>query len=85
MDRRSFLRGLIAAPAIIPIRSLMPLRGMLLVPPYGRSPAMDVLPALAELEAMKSRWLSQWGEVAELLAVPPRFIRQMPALPPYSE
>jgi len=30
MNRRSFLRGLVAAPAIVPIGSLMPIRGIIM-------------------------------------------------------
>lgn len=50
MNRRGFITGLVslvAAPAIVRIGSLMPVRVMpeeLVV--YGRSPAMDALPDL---------------------------------------
>jgi hypothetical protein len=77
MDRRSFLRGaaasgLIAAPAIVTFGNLMPVRGIIMPIDgmYGRSPGMDALdglPSLRELEAMKAKWLAQRGEVSELL------------------
>jgi hypothetical protein len=102
MDRRSFLRGLIAAPAIVTFGNLMPVRGMplsglmlhhkVLTAPevlelYGRSPGMDALdglPSLRELEAMKARILNYWDELAkELWPNPISFrINRNPHSPP---
>lgn len=55
MNRRGFITGLasalVAAPAIVRAGSLMPVKLIDFdLPLYGISPAMDVLPAIAELQ-----------------------------------
>jgi hypothetical protein len=100
MDRRSFLRGLIAAPAIVTFGNLMPVRGVPLfglilhhenltatevLARYGHSPAMAVEASLRELEAMKARWMTQWSEAADFLLPPPRRLFKYDVPPPYSE
>lgn len=51
-SRRGFLRGLLAAPAIVSVGNIMPVRVPRL---YGVSPAGLVLPAARELNQM--RWM----------------------------
>ena len=67
-SRRAFLVGLsssvIAAPAIVRAASLMPVRGIIL-PVYGSSPAMDALPGLRELQAVRIQWQEYWNELAD--------------------
>lgn len=66
-SRRNFLFGvgasIITAPAIVRVASLMPVKA--LPPPYGRSPAMAVLPDLAEL---KMRIVNMIANPAYLIA-----------------
>ena len=53
IPRRSFLIGLgslIAAPAIVRASSLMPVGGVVM-DAYGRSPAMDILAAIRNMQA----------------------------------
>lgn len=53
MHRRSFITGLIslvAAPAIVRVGSLMPVKSMIVpLDFYGQSPMMDALPMLEEM------------------------------------
>jgi hypothetical protein len=87
MDRRSFLRGLIAAPAIVTFGNLMPVRG---VPLSGLMLHHRVLTAREVLErygTLQVRWQAQWSASADFfmpLPPPQRFVRMI-ASPPYSE
>lgn len=67
LSRRGILTGLIslvAAPAIVRFESIMPVKGFvhLAGPAYGRSPAMDALPDLVEIN-----WRLHWKILAEEL------------------
>lgn len=81
MDRRSFLRGLIAAPAIVTFGNLMPVRAIELVEHYGSNPDMHrALEAMRELNAMKLKWQAQWAETADFLMPslsPQRYVRMI--------
>ena len=63
LNRRGLITGLIslvAAPAIVRASSLMPVKvyreiDLLNLPVYGRSPAMDALPDMAEIN-----WRVHW-------------------------
>jgi hypothetical protein len=71
MNRRSFLTGLIAAPAIVTFGNLMPIRALDLVEHYGIHPDMHrVLEAMRELNA----WQAQWAEAAEFLLPSRKFL-----------
>jgi hypothetical protein len=88
MDRRSFLRGLIAAPAIVTFGNLMPVRG---VPLSGLMlhhkvlTAQEVLEQFGELEVMRAELLKSWTAAADLLLPPPRRMFKYDVPPPYSE
>ena len=54
LSRRGFIGGLgalIAAPAIVRAASLMPVRGIVM-DVYGRSPAMDALSAIRDMNVL---------------------------------
>ena len=79
MDRRSFLRGLIAAPAVVSFSSLMPVRGIIM-PRYS----VEEIVAAAVQEAgtygrsmMMYNLDLQWAinDMARILAVPPQWMR----------
>lgn len=67
VPRRRFLAGLgalIAAPAIVRVASIMPVKTPPLV--YGRSPAMSALGDMRALQAMMSQripWTFKWDEI----------------------
>jgi hypothetical protein len=64
INRRFFLRGLAAMPAIVPIRRLMRLSvaPKLIYPAYGRSPCMDALPDCLELQRLTKIYAQRWAE-----------------------
>lgn len=68
LSRRSFLRGmsaLVAAPAVIRVAKLMPISAPKLDLVYGRSPAMDALQAMSELNEYVARALA--AQISETL------------------
>lgn len=78
--RRSFLAGLgslLAAPAIVRVASIMPVKALQAYPAYGRSPAMDMLPELRALTIerllemkrfMREEWPPHWHEVSRAVS-----------------
>src|SRR5262245_6760974 len=72
LSRRSFLTGLLAAPAIVKVSSLMPISvlpadGLVMPLPYGISPAASALRALQEFQERMRR------DLEELLIYPPGY------------
>lgn len=73
-SRRAFVTGLIslvAAPAIIRVESLMPIKQMapaILLPPYGLSPAMMALPDMIDLDKCVK-------ELLRITGIPKEYIR----------
>jgi hypothetical protein len=68
MNRRSFLTGalgLVAAPAVVPFASLMPVRGIVMaIQPYGMSPGTRAMLDIQE-------WLDECRRVvAKTMGVP---------------
>ncbi len=85
-SRRKFLTGmsaLIAAPAIVRVASIMPVRGYVLrtnvipVEFYGRSPARDALPGLREIQEMMAIQINMravFGKYAAALNTPKEWL-----------
>lgn len=92
LSRRSFFAataGLIAAPAIVRVASIMPVSvPRLIVQPYGRSPAMD---ALGDMQAYNRLLRASLGDnpaffkmmhnIATALSPLPRVLVGYPAQP----
>ena len=69
MHRRSFIQGIIAAPAIVKSASLMPIRGIVM-PLYGIGPDRQLLmiyKAWQQLRMQRFQWYEQWTDYAPFM------------------
>ena len=64
IHRRSFLKGLIAAPVVVKAASLMPIRGIIMpIEPYGIGPMLAATEIQARINAITLQ-LGVYGTVA---------------------